>query len=316
MKAEAIYGNYRAKVVDNKDPQKFGRVLVWIPDFMPEVDDSKGIWARPANNPIGGRNMEGDDSHHYMGSSYIPAKGSWLFVFFESGNINRPYYFGALDLENTKVLPENQLGSEYQKKWTIFKSHEGRTFIISDDPSDERVEITGKKRELTSPPSGDTSSVYKIDDNQTVILLDERSGKEKVLIRTRKGDFFHIDIDQQKLQAYFKDEIQIKSDKNILITAKEKLHLKTLQNDLYISSEGGSIHLKSAIDINEEAGGDHNIKTGGSQNTQPGCDQNVLAGRNINHDAGVDILDQQNAAASAASATNATTANPQGGRDT
>ena len=144
MDRASIFGNWRAKIVDNKDPQKFGRCLVWIPDLMPEVPDSQGLWARPANNPLGGRNMENSDEHHYMGTSYIPKKGSWVFVFFEAGNVNRPYYFGALDLENTKVLPENQLGSNYEDKWTLFKSHDGRVIVVSDDPDDARIEIGGK----------------------------------------------------------------------------------------------------------------------------------------------------------------------------
>jgi uncharacterized protein involved in type VI secretion and phage assembly len=146
MDKQSVFGNYRAVVVDNKDKEQFGRVLVWIPDLMPEVDRTKGIWARPANNPLGGRNTEDSSDNNYMGMSYIPAKGSWVFVFFEGGNINKPYYFGALDLENTKVLPENQVGSEYEKKWTLIKSGEGRAVVVSDDPDDERVEITGKKR--------------------------------------------------------------------------------------------------------------------------------------------------------------------------
>ena len=38
MDRGSIYGNWRAQVVNNKDTKKFGRVLVWIPDLMPEVD--------------------------------------------------------------------------------------------------------------------------------------------------------------------------------------------------------------------------------------------------------------------------------------
>jgi uncharacterized protein involved in type VI secretion and phage assembly len=104
MNRASIFGNYRALVVNNKDREQFGRVMVWIPDLMPEVDRTKGLWARPANNPLGGRNMEGSDDHHYVGTSYIPKKGSWVFVFFEGGNINRPYYFGALDLKIQKFF--------------------------------------------------------------------------------------------------------------------------------------------------------------------------------------------------------------------
>ena len=121
MDEEKKFGFYRAKVVDNKDPDKYGRVRVWVPDTMPEVDPSKGMWAFPANNPVGGRNTEGGDAKYY-GSSYIPENGSYVWIFFESGNINRPYYFGSLDIKSSKVLPECQVGTDYQRKWVILKS--------------------------------------------------------------------------------------------------------------------------------------------------------------------------------------------------
>jgi len=315
MDRSAIYGNWRAQVVDNKDTKKFGRVLVHIPDLMPEVNQKEGMWARPANNPLGGRNMEGSSDHHFMGTSYIPRKGSWVFVFFEGGNINLPYYFGALDLENTTVLPENQLGKNYQDKWTVFKSHDGRTIIISDDPDDARTEITGKKREMTSPPTGDTDSVYTIDGNQTTILFDEREGKEKVLIRTYKGDFLHIDIDEQKLQAYFKDDIHIKSDKNIFMTAKENINFTSKVGDILIESKAGSIQEKAATNINQESGGDLNIKAGGNQNIESLGDMNMQVGGNKNSDAAI-INDQSGASGPADTAQSATDANPQGERDT
>ena len=140
-----LYGNYRGKVVENKDEKKFGRIVVWIPDLMPDIPENQGIWARPANNPIGGRNDQYGTDNHYMGSCMIPRKGAWVWIFFESGNINRPYYFAGLDAEQAKVLPENQVGTNFQDKWTLFKSHDGRAIVVSDDEDDERVEITGKK---------------------------------------------------------------------------------------------------------------------------------------------------------------------------
>jgi len=223
---ERVLGFYRAKVVNNKDPEQFGRVQVWIPALMTDVDDSKGLWARPANNPLGGRNeKEGEDSYYY-GSCYIPRKGSYVWVFFEGGNINRPYYFGSLELESSKVLPENQVGSNYEDKWTIFKSHDGRCIVISDDPDDCRVEITGKKRQLTGGPSGDTGSVYTIDQNQTTILLDERSGKEKLLIKSYKGDFINLDIENRKLDMKFVGDINIKSSGSIFIQSGSSISLK------------------------------------------------------------------------------------------
>jgi hypothetical protein len=273
---KSYFGMYRGLVVDNKDPEQFGRVLVWIPDLMPEVSQDQGIWARPANNPVGGRNTDGNSGHYYMGTSYIPKIGSWMLLFFEGGNPNRPYYFAALDLENTKVLPENQLGGEYQHKWTIFKSHDGRTIVISDDPNDARTEITGKKRQLTNSPSGDTDSVYAIDGNQTTILFDERSGKEKILIRTYQGDFFNIDIENRKLHAQFESDIQIKSNGSIYITAEKEMHLKSGEV-LNIYSKGpintfalDSLVMTGSQSIEEQSGGDFNMQASGVINELAG----------------------------------------------
>jgi len=255
-----LFGFYRCKVVNNKDPEKFGRVLIWIPVLMPDVSDETGVWARPGNNPMGGRNMENDSEHHYSGSSYIPKIGSWMWCFFEAGDINNPYYFGALDLENTMVLPENQLGTNYEDKWTVLKTHMGRVIVLSDDPDDERVEIGGKKRQMTNPPTGDTESVYQIDDNMTTILFDEREGKEKVLIRTVHGDFFHIDIDERKLQAEFADDIEIKSHKSIYLTALENIHVKSHKSMYHESLE--DMNILSNQKLNQESVYEMNIKSG------------------------------------------------------
>jgi len=318
MQKAFAFGNYRAVVVDNKDKEQFGRVLVWIPDIMPEVDRTKGIWARPANNPLGGRNKEDNDENYYAGSSYIPEKGSWVFVFFEGGNINRPYYFGALNLENTKVLPENQLGGRPENKWVILKSGSGRAIVISDDGSrdgDERVEITGKKRQIKTPPSGDTGSVYTIDDNMTTILMDEREGKQKVLIRTYKGDFFHIDIDEQNLQAYFKNDIIIKCDNDLKLTVNGNIDIKSLAGDINVEAANGDMNLKANGDVNKQAGG--------SSNNKSQIDDFTSAGTNINRKAGAVIADdgsqltqQAGAASDASDAASATEADPKGERNT
>jgi hypothetical protein len=313
-KVGQLYGFYRAKVVDNDDTEKFGRVLVWIPDVMSYLPDTAGLMARPANNPLGGRNEEDGADNNFMGSSYIPRNGSWIWIFFENGNINRPYYFGALDLENAKVLPEVQVGGT-NDKWVILKSHDGRTITISDDPDDARVEITGKKRQMSEPPSGDIGSVYTIDGNQTTILLDEREGKEKILLRTHKGDFLHIDVDEQKLQAYFKDDIHIKSDNNVYITAKEEFHIKADLGKVNIGSNADDVNIKAGGKFNSQCGGDANINSGGNINEQASQNMNCLAGPEINHSAG-EINDLCGDGGPASPAESPTAADPKGERKT
>lgn len=265
---DRLFGFYRAKVIGNKDTEYFGRIVVWIPQIMPEVtDENAGLLARPANNPVGGRNEVDDSEHQFMGTCFIPKNGSWVWVFFEAGNINKPYYFAACDLENAKVLPECQLGQDHEDKWVIFKSHEGRCIVISDDPDDARVEITGKKRNLTEPPSGDTDSVYTIDGNQTTILLDEREGSEKILIRTHKGDYLNLDIENQNLNVEVAGDLLIKAA-NIHIEAETDIKIKATQ----IQQEAASgIQRKSGANINDEASGIFNIKSGGATAVQAGA---------------------------------------------
>lgn len=310
-----LYGNYRAKVVSNKDKENFGRVLVWIPDLMIGVPDTKGIWARPANNPVGGRNKQsGTDKNYYMGTSYIPANGSWVWIFFETGNINRPYYFGALDIQNTTTLPENRLGTEFQDKWVIFKSHSGRTVVISDDPDDERTEITGKKRKITEAPSGDTDSVYTIDENQTTILLDERNGKQKLLIRTYKGDYLNIDIDESKLYAEFASDIEIKTDGALKITAQDNIDIKSSTGDINIQAAAGKMNIKSGDYMRQTAGGNLELSAQGALNYSASGNISGQAGGTMAHD-GSSLIEQSGASTTAQQAGNATNANPKGGRD-
>ena len=229
-------GRYRAKVTDAKDPKKLGRVKVWIPDTMHELEPfqevdgvkvsvNEGMWALPANNPIGGRNTndpEGD--HYYQGSCMIPPENSWVWIFFENGNPSEPRYDGACDLENTEVLPENRMGEDYHKKWTLYKTRMGRCIILSDDTHDERVEITGKKRLIQGGPSEDEESVYPIIKNQSTIIIDEREGQEKILIEDYKGNFLKFDIESEELHINFHDNITIHSDKSITLDAGEDIN--------------------------------------------------------------------------------------------
>jgi len=173
-------------------------------------------------------------------------------IFFENGNPNNPYYISGLDLENSMVLPECQTG-EYDKKWVIFKSHDGRCIVISDDSEDARIEITGKKRQINNPPSGDVSSTTTIDGNMTTILLDERSGSEKLLVRTYKGDFLNIDIENRKLQIKFESDITIESSGSIFIKAAADINLKADGN---INSDAASINDLCGLSTESPPNGD------------------------------------------------------------
>ncbi len=303
-----LYGFFRAKVVDNKDPKKFGRIKVWIPDIMPKVNEQEGLWAAPANNAIGGLN----DESSYYGSCLIPRKHSFVLIFFENGNPNKPYYFAALNLQKEKVLPECQIGDNYEDKWVLFKSGEGRCIVVSDDPSDCRIEITGKKRKLKNPPSGDLESVYEIDGNQTTILLDEREGKEKILIRSHKGDFINFDIENQKLFVKIENDIEISSKGKILLESENGISLKS-KGDVNIQSLD-DINIKSMSKVNIQSAIDINIKSSLNLNCKSDGISNYKAGGSLNSDGSI-INDMMGTASEAMEAKDAESTNPIGERD-
>lgn len=322
-----LFGFYRAKVtqVDLPDYKDFGAIRIFVPDIMDselDVDldeESSGLIAFPANNPLGGRNIAGTKGHA-TGTVYVPRVGSWIWCFFESGNASRPFYWNALDIQNTKLPPENRLGIdgseivEPHRVYTIIKTYEGRAIIVSDDEDTQRIEITGKKSDIDSinDPEGVAASTYKIDDNMTTILFDERTGKEKILIRTRLGDFFHIDVDEQELQIYFKNDIKIKTDGNFHLTVGENFeakvvgetHLESTKATFLKSSDvmnleskldlnlktdtkfnmqsGNNMSIKSGGKINNQSSGDMDLKSGGKINSQSSGDLNLKSGGNFN----------------------------------
>jgi len=262
-------GFYRALVIDAHDERQLGRVKVRIPDLMPDQGDDftldwklNGLWAHPGNNYLGGRNEQDTmgqradfDDAWYQGSCLIPPEGSWVFIFFENGDPNHPYYFGAGDYGQRKVLPENQNGAEWEKKWTLIKTRQGRCIVLSDDPDDERVEITGKKRQITNEPDGDMASVFTVDDNMTHIFLDERDGEEKLEIKDYRGNFltFHTNdaaaVDQ--LHIFFHDEIHIETESSLFIKTGADMQCDVGGN--FAVTAGGKIDTKAAGSHKEKA---------------------------------------------------------------
>ena len=81
-------------------------------------------------------------------------------------------YKDGVDIEHLMVPPENTLGNQYERKWTIFRSPRHRVIVVSDDPDDERTEMTGKKRIKLPPATGDDIEKPV---KQAKILRDSRS---------------------------------------------------------------------------------------------------------------------------------------------
>lgn len=292
-----LYGLYRAEVIEvDIDDNEYGAIRVFIPDLHTDLDpdydpQDKGLIAYPANNSIGGRNTDNEGSYGW-GQVLIPRVGDWIVVYFER-SLYRVYYLCALNIQNAKLPPENRLNyegsilDEPHTVYTVIKTYRGRTFVVADSEDVQRMEITGKKR-VSSPSStsggeDQEGNYFTIDGNQTTILFDEREGKEKILVRTYKGDYVHIDIDERQLQMYFKNDITIQTDGNLNIEVAKEIKVHS-GDDINIESDT-SIFEKAGLEFNNESGTSMNHKAGTMYNCESTMDMNHKTAMNYNAEA-------------------------------
>jgi len=229
---------WRAQVteVDIESVKNYGGVRIYIPGLMPdlnaETSEGEGIIAFPACNFSGGRSDINTGSVAW-GSSYVPVLGEWVWIFFEAGDLRKPYYFAAYNGINM-ALPPDATDSptgfpllEPHKSTVIYRSPAGRSIVVCDDASCPRIEITGAR----ISPATMVPTTQWIDFTQNTIILDETPGGEKLLIQTKMGDFFKLDITNQKLEASFMGGItfqtlgnfEINTGGNFKVVAVEKV---------------------------------------------------------------------------------------------
>lgn len=267
---EKLFGFYRGIVLDNRDldidtnDKNYGRIKVHIPDLMddPEV----GLWAYPGNNPMGGRTTESistkKDSNggkqEFCGSLIVPPNNSGVWIFFEAGDPNRPYYFNALDIKNHEVPPEIKVDSDKkpEERWLLFRSPHGRVIMISDDPDCCRVEITGKKR---TTPGNTNSHVYDLSNNQKTILIDDKEGQEKILVEDEKGNYVNIRTSMNDIDVHANNIIRLYAGSALYINAP---HLGITCNSL--STAGGDVSCNVSGNFDFMTNGRTSMRAGGS----------------------------------------------------
>ncbi len=210
-----LKNKYVGLVIDNNDTTKMGRVKVKIPTLTDDENSEDGIWAYPKYFHGGYKDGEPE-----FGSSDIPPNNSWVVITFDlSGNPNIPFYGEYLTMR-TKILPENRVGNNPSNKSVIKRLKSGRAIVLSDDNSDERTELTGKKRQY-SPQNGE-DSVYTIINNQSVILIDDRLNNEKMIISDYHGNRIVIKTNENKIEINSTGDIHIKGE-SINIDSSDKI---------------------------------------------------------------------------------------------
>jgi len=95
-----FYGKYRAKVIDNSDPNNLGRIKVHCPQVH-GIQDYPDTWALPIASAAGAFSLW-----------HIPDVGDWVYVEFDHGRAEYPLWSGGWwgtgespdEASNSKIL--------------------------------------------------------------------------------------------------------------------------------------------------------------------------------------------------------------------
>lgn len=116
-------GMYRGKVVDNNDPRQLGRIKVQVQPMLATISTADLPWCIPAMSLFDGA---GDN----LGSFTIPRVNSFVYVFFEQGDIYQPVYFAEAQTAQ-KGLPTARTTSYPDRK--VWRTAGGIEIFIDDN---------------------------------------------------------------------------------------------------------------------------------------------------------------------------------------
>ena len=145
-----LQGVYPGSVLDNRDPDGLGRVMVVVP-----AAGTRGLWARVATLMAGAQ----------RGTLFVPEVGDEVLVAFESGDPRVPYVLGALWSAGARP-PSAADGSAVK----LIRSRTGVTVRIREEkPTSLAIETPAGQRITLQDGPG---SIRVADEHGNVVTLD------------------------------------------------------------------------------------------------------------------------------------------------
>ena len=248
----------RAKVVDNEDPDHFGRVRVQFSWQLQQDPSMFTPWLRIAQ-PYGGLEK---------GFSFIPEVDEEVLVDFECGNAERPYvrgtFFNGVDKPDEKWFPgENEVKALRTKNGHTIEIHDkgkgGRIEIYDNKKNNYKLTFSTDNKSISLEAKGDIS--LKADENININAgknitihadenIDVSSGKDTKIVVDGKTD------------GTFKQAADFKFNDTLKVTVtedwsnKSKNKKETVECCYELTSEFGesSMKLDAAMKIETKAG--------------------------------------------------------------
>ena len=154
------YGKYRGFVSNNADPEKRGRLKLYIPSVM---GDQESDWALPCL-PFGGLAEQG--------LFVVPEINAQVWVEFEEGDPQRPIWTGTFWQQESDVPTEAALDEPTTR---ILKTPSGHILQFDDKADQEKIRIHHKSEsEMAFDENG---SISITDSGGAVVMLDAENNE-------------------------------------------------------------------------------------------------------------------------------------------
>lgn len=218
-----FYGIYSARVVDNDDPERRGRLTLKIPNVL--GNDVVSGWALPCA-PYGGAANQG--------FFFIPEIDSDVWVEFESGMLDRPVWLGS-------YWAKPGGNSEPPKPNAV-------------DGKEESDVQSPPTRKIIKTLKGHTIQLEDADDGDLVMLLEATNGNLIVMNKdgikiTESKNKTTITLNDSGLKVEAAKDIEIKADGAIKITTAKDLELKA-DGDIKMNAVNVKVTVSGKMDVN------------------------------------------------------------------
>ena len=158
--AERRFGQFRAIVTDNQDPEKRGRLRLRVPSAL---GDQETDWALPCL-PYGGGAT--------FGLFMVPPNNAQVWVEFEEGDIHRPIWTGVFWQDGADVPPD---ASKTDPTTLLLQTPAGHIVQLDDDSGAERVRVHHSAgAEVLMDENG---SIALTDTKGATVTLDANAGE-------------------------------------------------------------------------------------------------------------------------------------------